>query len=288
MNAAVVKAIDDAIGWHEIPPAWERFLAEPMTFADIRLFFGDQGQGKSISEMACVADDVYQYITHIISPEGEIIKARALTDDEIDYLETPIKEGGVGIVYDHLRHMRVYNDDATKSKIVSVPTNYSIETPVKIFANRTIYGMRYAPFLLELMIEKINTTLMNESWIALSEAILVSRKNTNSYLGNFMEWFGAECRKRHIRMVIDSQYKRQVLSVFHLYATTTVECTYDPETTIVDLAVNNSSPVMQSTAYLSFPYRRFFYTDEHMNVPQIKIDRALKSMGIKRVNEDEE
>jgi hypothetical protein len=98
-------------------------------------------------------------------------------------------------------------------------------------------------------------------------------------MGRFMEWFGAECRKRHIRMVVDMQYRRMLQSIFHMYATTTVECSYDEDTSLVTLDVNKNSPVMSSTSYLSDRYRRFYKTDELMKIPQFKIDRALKSFS---------
>ncbi len=163
-------------------------------------------------------------------------------------------------------------------KIIEIPTDYYVLSPVKVFANRTFYGIRYVNFDLEKFIAYINTPLMTSGWIVLSESVLLSRKDTMSYVGRFMEWFGAECRKRHLRMVIDTQYRRMLQSIFHLYATTTVECSYDEDTSIVTLDVNRSSPVMTSTDYMSLKYRRFFFTDEHMDIPQGRINRALQAV----------
>lgn len=262
--------------WQEIPPEWDYFLKTPMDYADIRLFFGDQGQGKSITTVACVIDDVYKYVTHIVSPEGEMVKANALNESEQIYLQSPISKGGLGIRYNNLKHMRIFNDDGTKSKIVAIPPTYSILSPVKVFANRTFYGIKYMPFDLGQFISYINTPLMTNGWIVLSESVLISKKDTMSHVGRFMEWFGAECRKRHLRMAVDMQYRKMLQSTFHLYATTNVECSYDPETTIVTLDVNDSSPTMASTSYLSYGYRRFFNTDEHMEIPQYRIDKAME------------
>jgi len=264
--------------WYEVPLAWIDFLKTPMTYADTRLFFGDQGQGKSITTVALTIDDVFKYITHVVSPEGEFVKAHALNEVEQDYLETPINEGGMGIRYNNLKHIRIFNEDGTKSKIVAMPPDYSIITPVKIFANRTFYGVKYVPFDIQQFISFINTPLMTGGWLVLSESVLLSRKDTMSYVGRFMEWFGAECRKRHLHLVVDTQYRKMLQSIFHLYATTTVECSYDTETTRVYLDVNKSSPIMQTTDYISYPYRRFFNTDEHMDIPQYRIDKAMETI----------
>lgn len=264
--------------WEEMPSEWEAYLNTPMTFADTRLFFGDQGQGKSITTVACVIDDVYNYITHVVSPQGEIIKANALNESEQLFLEAPQSKGGLGIRYSHLKHIRIFNDDGTKSKIVAIPPTFIVLSPVKVFTNRTFYGIRYMPFDIAQFIQYINTTLMTNGWVVLSESVLLGRKDTMSYVGRFMEWFGAECRKRHLRMAVDMQYRKMLASIFHLYATTNVECSYDPETTIVALDVNDSSPTMNSTQYVSYPYRRFFNTDELMNIPQYRIDRAMEGI----------
>jgi len=54
--------------WRPVPLEWENFLKTPMTYADVRLFFGDQGQGKSITAVASAIDDYYLYLTHVVSP----------------------------------------------------------------------------------------------------------------------------------------------------------------------------------------------------------------------------
>lgn len=261
--------------WQPIPQEWEEYLKNPMSYADVRLFFGDQRSGKSISAVACVIDDYYKYATHAVSPEGEVLKVRALNEMEQKYLQASVKSGGMGIRYDHLRHMRVFNDDGTRSKIAEIPQEFTVLSPVKVFANRTLYGIRYVPFDVVKFLSYINTDLMTAGWFILSESVLINKKDTMSNMGRFMEWFGAECGKRHLRMIVDMQYRRMLQSIFHLYATTTVECTYDSETTRVYLEVNNSSPEMQTGDYISYPYRRFFNTDELMAIPQHRIDRAI-------------
>ena len=264
--------------WNETSPEWEEFLRTPMSFADIRLFFGDQGKGKSISANACMLDDYFQYATQAVSPDGEVLKIRALTKHEQLYLESPIKDGGCGLEYDNLKHFRLFSDDGEKSKIVAIPSDYYILSPVKVFANRTLFGIRYVAFDLEKFIAYINTPLMTNGWLVLSESVLIGKKDPMSHVNTFMQWFGAECRKRHIKMAVDMQYRNQLQPIFHLYATTIVECGYDADTTVVTLDVNKKSPIMNSTSYVSRKYRRFYLSDEHMNIPQYKINRALATV----------
>jgi len=264
--------------WQEVPPAWEEFLRTPMEYADIRLYFGDQRQGKSITAVASVIDDYYQHLTHVVSPDGEFVKAHALNETEQAYLEAPIEDGGMGIKYNHLRHMRIFNDEGTKSKIVKVPSNYVVLSPVKVFANFHFYGIRFVYTDLENLISYINTPLMTAGWVVLDESVLTDRRDTSTLVGKFMVWFGAQCGKRHLRMIIASQYANMIQSRFHLFATTRAECSYDPDTSIVTLSVNKTSPIMSSTDYVSAPYRRFFNTNEIVPIPQHKINRAMETV----------
>lgn len=270
----------DDIGyiWQETPPEWSEFLKTPMSFADIRLLFGDQRQGKSITAVASVIDDYYQYLTHVVSPEGEVLNANALSEREQEYLEAPVNKGGLGLYYNHLKHMRIFNDDGTKSKIVSVPSNYKVLSSVKVFANFHLYGIRFMFSGLEMLISYINEPLMTNGWIVLDESVLTDKRDTSTLVGKFMVWFGAQCGKRHLRMVIASQYANMIQSRFHLFATTRVECSYDADTAIVSLEVNKSSPVMGSTNYLSTPYRKYFDTNEIVPIPQYRIDKAMETI----------
>jgi hypothetical protein len=292
-NVGDYKQADFGSVWYEKPLAWLEFLKSPMTYADIRLFFGDPGSGKSMTTIACVIDDVYKYITYVVSSTGEFIKVHALNEVEQDYLETPINEGGMGIQYNNLRHVRIFNEDGTKSKIIDLyqkenfpKRDFSVLSPVKIFSNRTFYGVKFVPFDLENFIQYINDPVFANGWVVLSEAVLLGKDNPQSYVAQFLRVFGATCRIRHLHMTVDMQYRNMLAPTFHLLATTNVECSYREEIArngqtlgMVNLSVNNSSPIMSSTEYISNDYRRFYDTDELMKVPQYRIDRA---MGIVR------
>lgn len=267
------------IDWQPTPLEWAEYVSTPMSFADVRLFFGDQGQGKSISATACAIDNYYHYLVYVISPEGETLKAKSLNQEEKLYLQAPVLAGGLGIAYDNLKHVKVFNNDCTKSKIIALPQEYMVQSPVKIFANRTLYGIRYMYTDEEHLIGYINSPLMTNGWVILSESVMLDKRDTMTGAGKFMAWFGAECRKRHLRMAIDSQYPSMMQSRFHLFATSRVECSYDEDTTIVTLDVNGNSPVMESTSYVSYKYRRFFDTDEHMKIAQGKINKAVATVA---------
>lgn len=269
----------DDLEWQEIPEEWDKFIHTPMNYTDTRLFFGEQGSGKSVSTVACAIDEVSRYVNYIVTPDEEKIKANALTEKEIIYMQAPIENGGMGIQYNHLHHFRIFNEKGNKSKLIYLPDDCCILSPVKVFANRVIYGTKYVPFNIEQFIAYFNDKeFLTNGWFVLSEAALLSRKDTMTHLGKFMEFFGSECRKRHLKMSVDMQFRKQINPLFLQIATTMVDCSYDKETTDVYLDVNHNSPTMTSTSYNSYQYRRFFNTDELMGVPQYKIDRALSAI----------
>jgi len=245
-----------------------------MDYADIRLLSGEQGAGKSSTSVALPVDDYYEKLTGVVSSYGEYVKARSLNEDEESELESQ------GIAYDQFKHVRIFSDDGKESKVVSIPSNFMVVSPVKIFANFTLYGIRYVPIDGARIIEYMNTDLMRDAWVILDESIIVDKQDTMTREGKMTQKFGAQVAKRDVRLIINSQYLNMVQGRYALFATTRVECSYDSNTHRITLDVNKNSPEMVSTSYYAPPYWRFYKRKEVIKVPQGKIDKALEAMQV--------
>lgn len=243
-----------------------------MNEADVRLISGDQGGGKSCTATALVIDDCYEKITAIVSPEGLRYEASALVESEILRLEN------AGIPYDAHRHLRIFAPNSVESKVILKPKDYTIETSVRIFSNFHFYGVKFMLVDLETIIANINSTLIKDGWVVLDESFMVDKRDTMSNVGKMMAWFGAEARKRHLHMVIISQYFNMVQSRFAYFAKTRVLCEYDTYTKRISLDVNQKSEVMKSTSYYAPKYWPYYDHDEIIQKPQYKIDRTLAGM----------
>ena len=243
-----------------------------MDEADVRLIVGEQGSGKTTTGVALPVDDYYANVDAVISPNGERISAATLTSEEQEELEAG------GVIYDPFHHVKIFNDDNSESKIIKLPDDFMIASSVKIFSNFTFYGVRYVPADLIRILEYVNSDFMTNAWIIMDESIMTDKRETMTVVGKLMSWFGAQARRRNLHMVVISQYLNMIQSRFNLFAKTRVLCTYDKETRMVNLEVNNKSPVMQSTSYYAPNYWAFFKHDEIVRIPQGKIDKAIATL----------
>jgi hypothetical protein len=239
--------------------------------ADVRLILGDQGAGKTNTAVAMVVDDVHQNITGITLPSGAKYKAQTLKDDEISMLEKR------GIVYNPIKYTKIFNQN-NESKIIKIPNGCMINSPIRVFSNFHFYGIPFKYVVVEEIIENINNGMFTNGWIVLDESILTDKRDTMTQVGKMMAWFGAQARRRKLKMVIIAQYADMVQSRFNLFATTRVLCSYDKYTKMIDLDVNDNSEVMGSTTFYAPDYWRYFRHDEIVSVPQYKIDKTLANM----------
>ena len=247
-----------------------------MDFADIRTLNGDQGHGKSVTAVALPVDDYYANLNQVVSPEGELFRARALNEDEQYLFEER------GLYYDPLRHVRIFAGEAKddRSKIITLPLNWTVLSPVKIFANFHFYGIKFVLIDAYSLIEYMNEdNFFRDAWVILDESVQVDKQDTMTREGKLTQKFGAQVAKRDLHFVICVQYQHMLQSRMALFATTKVLCSYDSDTGIVSLDVNDNSPMMVSTDYYSIPYRRFYKRGEVIKVSQKKIDQILSTAG---------
>lgn len=247
------------------------------TIADIRTIWGAQGSGKTNSAVAITVDYSYEQLNGLLNPiTGEFYKARALNEDEIKLLQSR------RIVYHHLKHMRLFSNVDSSSKIIDktkLGKDWVITSPVRVFSNFKFYGIRYEYIGIGDIIENINSDRFTNGIIIFDESVLTDKRDTMSAEGKMTAAFAAQVRRRKLRMIVIAQTLNMIQSRFNLFATTRAECSYDPDTHIISLEVNEKSPYMQSVDYYAPDYWKFYRHDEIVKVPQHKVDNLMAKIN---------
>lgn len=241
--------------------------------ADLRIISGSQGSGKSTICTALVVDDCYAHMTRIVNTKtGEYRKARALNEEEIQSLESK------GIIYNILKHIRVYSNVDNSSRIIVKPDGWVIESPIRVFSNYHLYGIRYKYIGVEDIIESINDDTITDGWCCIDESTFVDRQDSMSTIVKMVSKFMAQARRRMLHVVIVAQESSMIATRLIMFSTTRVECSYDEDTYTIDYEVSANSKVMQSSTLYAPNYWKFFKTREIVKQPQFKVDKILTEM----------
>jgi hypothetical protein len=242
--------------------------------ADIRAIEGSQGSGKTCSSVAIVVDECYSNLNGILNPStGEFYKARALNEDEIKFLQSK------KIAYHHLKHVRVFSNNDKSSKIMAKPKGWVIQSPIKVFANFHFFGIRHEFIGMSEIIENINSDRFTDGFVIFDETSITDRRDTMTSEGKMTAAFAAQVRRRRLHMIVIAQTLNMIQSRFLLFATTRVSCSYDADTHIIDLDVNEKSPYMNSVQYYAPDYWKFYKHDEIVKMPQHKVDKLMAKIN---------
>lgn len=248
----------------------------PPTYADIRLILGAQGGGKSTVLVGFPIGDYYDKLTGIRSPSGQVIKAKSVAKSVNPSDYNLLRK--CGLYPSKFKYVRIFSGDGKQSKLIKMPKGYAVESSVRIFANFTLSGVRFWRITLDDVIKYMNTELFNDAWILSDESAMTDSRNSMDKAGKLMAQFGATIRKRNAHFCIAVQYSEMVERRFRLFATTTIECSYDEDTEYVNLDVTQRGEKFSTDFYQPL-YRPFYKTQELIAVPQHKQDGALGKFG---------
>lgn len=246
---------------------------EPQTRADVKLILGDQGSGKTNTGVALAKDDYYQQLIGIQSPGGVLTNARCLDREDKIYLERR------GIFPNVFQYVKAFSDDGKKSKLIKIPKDYQVISPVRIFANFTLCNLRYVPITLADVIQYLNSDFFTNAWILSDESVMTSARNSMTAVGKLVAMLGAQVRKRNLHFCQMSQYNRMIDWQFKAFATTRILCSYDPKTQIITCDIIEAGKPRRSVSYWAPLYWENFDTEEIPQVPELTLARAFQTIG---------
>lgn len=249
-------------------------IPEPPPFADIRLILGDQRSGKSCTGTAYAKDDYYDQLVGLLSPQGQVIKARTLDAADKEYLEE------CHIFPDVFKHVRAFTPDSSKSKIISIPQDWFVLSPVRIFSNYHTFGLRGVYLTLVDMLQYINDeTLFTNAWLLSDESTFTDPRNSMTNVGKIMATFVATIGKRLMHFCQMSQYTNMIEVRFRQFATTRALCTYNERTKEITVELKERGKNPRSVTYYAPRYWMNFQTTERQKVSEMQISKALQTIA---------
>lgn len=248
-------------------------VSSPPSYADIRLITGEQRSGKSNSMVAYPVEDYYENMDKLVSPSGEFIPAKSIDDDD----EYQLKKAG--IFPDNLSYCRVFDDIAKRSKLIKIPPGYLVMSPIKIFANFHLFGVKFAYITLEDIIVYINSDLLRDGWVLSDESVMSDSRNSMTSAGKIMSTFTSTIGKRNIHFLQTAQLNGMVDRRIRAFATTRINCSYDEHSRMVTCDSKFRSDPVNSFSYFAPKYWRFFDTQELIKVPEKKLASAYSTIA---------
>jgi len=226
--------------------------------ADIRILTGPQGSGKSMTGVAYPVDDYFE-------------KAKAIFPS--------------GKQYPIIGTFPYYLCKTNDGRILKLPNDYRtrgirIESPVKIFANFKLFGLKYIYTDMKMMIQNMNSPLITDAWFLIDESFMIDKRNSMTQVGKIVAQFSATIRKRRLHLVIMVQYKSFAELRLRIFATQTILCEYDKRMGVVTLTISKKGEKRKQTvSYNSMQYRRYYDTYELIPIPEHVIERAKALVG---------
>jgi hypothetical protein len=245
----------------------------PPSYADVRLILGDQRSGKSCTGVAYAKDDYYDQLTGLISPTNQILKARSLDRADKEYLEE------LSIFPDVFKYVRAFTQDSNKSKIIAIPKGWFVQSPVRIFSNFHVYGLKAVFITLADMLEYFNSDLFTNAWLLSDESAFTDPRNSMTGAGKLVAQFGATVGKRNLHFCQMTQYNNMIEVRFRQFATTRVLCSYEESTKMITCEIRKRGETVRSVSYYAPRYWMNFDTTERIKAPELMVARARESVA---------
>jgi hypothetical protein len=249
---------------------------QPVAYADVRIVTGDQRAGKSNTTVKFAVDPYHEQLDGIMFPNGQIIKAKSVAKSVNPEDHQALRK--MGVFPSKLRYARIFSEDGRHSKLIRIPDDCIVLSPVHIFANFHMYGIRYTYIGLEDIIEYINTDLFKDAWILADETGMTDARYSMEAEGKLGAQFYATIGKRRAHFCSISQYNEMVERRIRLFGTMRVLCSYDKETRYITCDIKERGEPSYSFYYYAPPYWRYFDSEEIMKVPQYRIDKAMQKI----------
>ena len=224
------------------------------------------GGGKTNTVTGLIVDDLFAGITAIKAPD--------LVDDKGNILSTgqtfpcaPYTMNMDGMI------VRLQCED---ERLVAIPDDFSIVTPVKIFANYHLYGIPYVYASFKEVLSFINTDMMlNSKWVIDEGWLGAEARRGGSALSVLITEYAQLMRKLGVDLYWITQHARFLDWRIRYIAKRKILTKYDKNTFMTRLLIQDLTKGTEKVIHYYAPiYWRYYDTNEVPPMPQAMIQKA--------------
>lgn len=171
----------------------------------------------------------------------------------------------------------------TNTAVARVVDAYKKDPETKIFANFTLYGVKYVQVQLVDILSLINSKILTDGYVLIDEAYTgLDARSSGAMLTQIITYLGMQAGKRAIRLIIIIQHGRMLewrmrwLGEIgeHIY------CSYNEKNRMITLMIRSRKYKRpRELSYYAPPYWKYYDTEEIMPIPEAKIAKALAASG---------
>jgi len=220
----------------------------PFDQAHITLVEGDQGSGKSVTAVGMVIDSYRKDCVRVYCEEVLKIACEVKGYDKKNRI-AKIKQSG------HI-------------KVIRIPKDYKLQSPMRIFANFHLYGIPYVycpsfPHILKWL----KCGLIVDGWLLMDEYYIGGNaRDSMSKFGKALQKQGFQYRKMQLEVVIITPLASLIDKSIRTTTTKHILCSYNSKAKEVELEIKEKGVV--GTKKVSFKHSQYFQnyvTNERIN-----------------------
>jgi len=219
----------------------------PFTEARVCLVEGAQGDGKSTTGVARIRDAYDKDCVRVFCEERLRIRCLVKSYDRKNRIAR-IKYKGV------IRHIRI-------------PTDYKLHSPIKIFSNLHLFGIKYrfCPSF-DYIMRWLKQGIMVDGWLLIDEAYLgMNARGCMTALGKELESQYFQFRKMRLNVVIITPMARLIDWTMRTIPTEHIHCNYNTKNYKVTLSIRKKG--IQGERKVDYDARQYwpnFNTNERI------------------------
>ncbi len=163
--------------------------------------------------------------------------------------------------------------------VARVVDAYRKDPTIKIYANFHLYGIRYVYLPLPLMLEYLNSGLIQDGYLLIDEAYISgdAREGMTAVV-KMITKMANQMRKRHLHLYMTIPNAKMIDWRYRWAVTEKIMCiNYNERTHEITLLIKNKrkSRKPRKITYDGSQYWKYHDTDEILEIPQTQIAKAL-------------